>query len=42
MIRRNLNALKSTKKVRFQGTQQGISGTSGFRGTQVEKHWSSV
>ncbi len=22
----------------FQGTQQGIGGTSGFRGTQVEKH----
>jgi len=24
----------------FQGSQQGIGGTSGFRGTQVEKHWS--
>jgi len=26
----------------FQGTQQGIGGTSGFRGTQVEKHCSIV
>jgi len=26
----------------FQGIQQGIGGTSGFRGTQVEKHWSTI